>query len=91
MIDQIVVLAKTHKTSLIIIASIMFGSRDWNNIVSCVLVATVIGFAIVASCLAKASQMPLNFHGGSGMQWKDCGVANNHSFQCKYAMFLGLF
>ncbi|OJI87933.1 hypothetical protein ASPTUDRAFT_50777 [Aspergillus tubingensis CBS 134.48] len=74
-------LVKPRKSSLENTSPIMLVSKGWSSLVSCVLITVCISPAIVAPCLAKDVQMPLNPHGGSILRWKDCGEANNHTLQ----------
>ncbi|TPR06696.1 hypothetical protein CAN33_0023865 [Aspergillus niger] len=60
----------------------MFGFRDWNSLVSCVVTTVCISSALVALCLAKDVQMPLNLYTDASLQWKHCGEVNNHTLQC---------
>ena len=39
--------------------------------------------ALVAPCLAKESQAPLNFNVVSKLNWEECGELNNHTLECK--------
>ncbi|GKZ92275.1 hypothetical protein AnigIFM59636_004997 [Aspergillus niger] len=62
----------------------MFGFRDWNSLVSCVVTTVCISSALVALCLAKDVQMPLNLYTDASLQWKHCGEVNNHTLQCLF-------
>lgn len=63
----------------------MFSAKGWNGLVLCALATAYMSSAIVALCLAYEFQKPLNAHAKSVLQWKNCGEANNHTLQCKYA------
>ena len=64
----------------------MFGhAKGWDSLVSCMLATTCMSFALVAPCLADEFQTPLDSDAVSGLQWKECGQANNHTLQCNSA------
>ncbi|PWY96533.1 hypothetical protein BO94DRAFT_505852 [Aspergillus sclerotioniger CBS 115572] len=54
----------------------------WNSLVLCILLTLCMSCALVAPCLAEEFHIPLASYADSGLQWNDCGEANNHTIQC---------
>lgn len=60
-------------------------SKGRNGLVS--LFVAMVCSALVAPCLAKESQAPLNFNAVSKLKWEECGELNNHTLECKRLHF----
>jgi hypothetical protein len=74
-----------------ILKHMMYGdTKGRNGLVSRLVAMAYIGSALVAPCLAKESQVPLNSNAVSKLQWEECGEVNNHTLQCNHLHFFSI-
>jgi hypothetical protein len=57
-------------------------TKDWNGPIS--FTVSIACLALVASCLAQESQVPMNVGTASKIKWEECDELNNHKLQCKH-------